>query len=164
MKKLIIILASIVLASCSERKIGYVNLQTVFNDFAYKKELEKELKGISNNRKYILDSLETQVKMLIRKIQYDKTNKDLIAEYQTMKEIYLQKKTVYGEEEQRMVKLYDEKILSQLNSYIKEYGKKEKLDMIYGANNAGNVMYADTSLDLTKPVVMYINEKFKGKN
>jgi outer membrane protein len=163
MKKTAIALLILLFCSCSKNKIGYINIQLVFNEFSYKKELEKELSSLTNTRKFILDSLETNLKILVKKINLDKTNKDLIAEYQAMKDIFLEKKSRFGEEEELMVKQYDEKIISQLNSYVKEYGKKEKFDIIYGATNTGNIMYADSALDLTKKVTKYINEKFKGK-
>jgi outer membrane protein len=165
MQRIIFILfCSVLFASCSKHRIGYINIQSVFNEFEYKRELEKELKGITGKRKFILDSLETNLKILNRKISSDKSDKALIAEFQILKEVYLKKQSMFEEEEQEMVKQYDERIVAQLNSYVKEFGKEKRYDLIYGANSSGNIMYADSALDLTKDVTKYINEKFKGKH
>lgn len=163
MKKIAALIVLFHLFSCSRSRIGYVNIQSVFNGFTYKQQLEKELKTVSEKKKFILDSLETNLKILGRKIKLEKHNKVLIAEYETMRELFIDKRTVFREDEETMVRHYDEKVLSQMNSYVKEYGEKEKYDVIYGATSSGNVMYADSTLDLTYEVIAYINEKYHGE-
>lgn len=165
MKKVIALLVVVLFVSCSEKnKVGYINIQKVFSDFTYKKELEKELESVKNGRKFILDSMETNLKILNKRLREEKDNKNLVAEFQTLREIFLEKRERFEEEEVDMVKRYDEKIINQLNSYVKEFGSREGYSMILGANSTGNVMYADTALDLSGPVVKFINEKYKGKH
>ncbi|MDF2449484.1 MAG: hypothetical protein K0R26_1988 [Bacteroidota bacterium] len=150
------------LVSCTQDKIAYVNIQALFNEFEYKKELEKELNSIRNNRKYILDSLETNLKIISKRYNIDKTNKDLVIEFNVTKEIYLEKKSLIEDEEIAMVKQFDEKIIKQLNSYVKEYGKSNSYKFILGATSDGNIMYSDTTSDISKQVIIYINNKYKG--
>jgi outer membrane protein len=164
MKKYFLILLCISLLSCNKsQKIGYINIKSVFNDFEYKKELEKELNVVKNNRKFMLDSLQTNLKIMVNKINQDKSNKDLIAEYQTLREIYLDKKAMFEDEEAEMVRQSDEKIIRQLNSYVKSYGKENNYSVIYGATGNGSIMYGDSSLDLSSTIVEYINKKYYGK-
>jgi outer membrane protein len=164
MKKIPIIILLFALVSCGKTyKIGYIDIKVVFNDFEYKKELEKELINIKNNRKFLLDSLETNLKIVTKKINLDNKNKDLIVEYQTLKEIYLEKREDIRLEEETMVRQFDEKIIKQLNSYVKSYGVENNYSMIYGATANGNIMYGDSALDLSKNITDYINKKYKGK-
>jgi outer membrane protein len=165
MKKAFILLNVVIfLASCAKtEKVGYVQIQKVFNDFQYKKELERELTEVKNHRKFILDSLAAEIRILDRKITLDKKNQDLIARFNLQKDIYYEKKADFETDEARIVKLYDEKIISQLNSYVKLYGNENKYTMIYGANSTGNIMYADSALDITSQVTAYVNKKFSGK-
>ena len=150
--------------ACSKsHKIGYVNIQSVFNSFEYKKELEKELVQIKNNRKFILDSMEANLKIMVNKLKLDSKNTDLLAEFQTRKELYIEKKSIFLDEEQDMVQQSDEKIIKQLNSYVKNYGKENNYSIIYGATSNGSIMYGDSSLDLSVVITDYINKKYKGK-
>ena len=153
------------LSACNRsHKIGYVNTQIVFNEFLYKKELEKELTAIKNSRKFIIDSLEANLKILMKQMQsLQKNNKEQQTEFQRQKEFFLAKKEQFEEDEDLMVKQFDEKIITQLNIYTKDFGRENKFDIIYGANSSGNIMYADSIYDLTKEVVSYMNQKFLGK-
>jgi outer membrane protein len=148
--------------SCKNEKIAYMDIKVVFNNFKYKQELEKELTEIKNQRKFKLDSLEAQLKLLSNKIKFDSKNNNLMAQFQTEKELYLKQKYIFEEEESAMVTSYDNKIISQLNSYVKEFGKKNNYTMILGATNDGNVMYADTSLNISKEIIEFINNKYNG--
>ena len=157
-----VLLMFLLLTSCSQKKTGYVDIQYVFNGFDYKKELEKELISIKNNRKYILDSLETNLRILSNKYELDKKNTDLISQFKVAREMYLEKKSSFEEEEVRMIKQSDEKIIKQINSYIKEFGKNNNYQYIFGATSSGNIMYADTINDISGEIIKYINDKYKG--
>jgi outer membrane protein len=162
--KIINLLFIILIAACGNKhKIGYINIQLVFNDFVYKKELEKELTAIKNQRKFILDSMETNLKIMVKKIKAEKMNKDLMAEFQVAKEQFMDKKSRFDEDDEMMIKQYDDKIIKQLNAFTKQYGKENKFDIIYGASTTGNIMYADSVFDITKEVTNYMNQKFLGK-
>lgn len=164
MKKIIAFIVCLSFFSCTkEHKIGYVDIKSVFNEFEYKKELEKELITIKNNRKFILDSLETNLKVITVRIKNDKNNKELISQYQVLKEIYLDKRSIIEDEEENLVRQFDEKIIKQLNSYVKSYGKENNYSIIYGATIDGSIMYGDTALDLSNDITNYINTKYKGK-
>jgi outer membrane protein len=161
-KIIVLIVLCSSLFSCKKEKIAYMDIKVVFNNFKYKQELEKELTEIKNQRKFKLDSLEAQLKLLSNKIKFDSKNSNLMAQFQTEKELYLKQKYIFEEEEQGMVTAYDNKIISQLNSYVKEFGKKNNYSIILGATDNGNVMYADTSLNISKEIIEFINNKYNG--
>lgn len=155
-------LTCLTLISCNKEKVAYMDIKMVFNNFKYKQELEKELTEIKNHRKFKLDSLETQLKLLSNKVKHDTKNTELIAQFETEKEIYLKQKYLFEEEEENMIKSYDAKIISQLNSYVKEFGKTNNYSIIFGATTDGSLMYADTSLNISKDIIVYINNKYSG--
>ena len=51
---------------------------------------------------------------------------------------------------------------SNLNDVILDYGKENECDYILGADGSGSLMYAKDSDDITKDVLVYINNKYKG--
>lgn len=153
-----------VFASCERKiKIGYVNTQLLFNGFTYKQDLEKELNASRYARKYIIDSLEIHLRAFATRLQTAKASKELSIEFAKQKELFLAKRKKYEEDEEELVKQFDEKIIRQLNAYTKQFGAEKGYDMIYGANSSGNIMYADSILDLTPQVIDYINKKYTGK-
>jgi outer membrane protein len=161
----IVIMCICVIASgCNqEKKVGFVKIQQVFAGFNYKKELENNLKSVSLKRKNILDSLELELKILAKQIKLDrKLDNKKAAEFEAKKEVYLSKKKNFEDDNEQMVKQYDENIIKQLNQYVRDYGEKNKYQFIYGADGTGNLMFADSTYDLTNKVIEYVNERFNG--
>jgi outer membrane protein len=167
MKKIICngtIVILLILSSCGKRqKIGFINTAELFNGFEYKKEIEKELTAIKNSRKFILDSMEANLKVLGKQINNDKKDRELLNKFKMLREDFLARRQKFEDDEETMVRQFDEKIIKQLNSFTKQYGEENNYDMIYGANAGGNIMYADSAYDLTKEVTAYMNQKFSGK-
>jgi outer membrane protein len=54
-------------------------------------------------------------------------------------------------------------IVEKVRGFIKEYGKKQGYDYIYGTGDAATVLYAKDSYDITKEVVKALNEKYVGQ-
>ncbi|MGV7107964.1 OmpH family outer membrane protein [Flavobacterium sp. U410] len=53
-------------------------------------------------------------------------------------------------------------IIKSLKDYIKEYGKKEGYDYIYGTGDAATVLYAKDSYNITETVLKLLNDEFKA--
>ena len=54
-------------------------------------------------------------------------------------------------------------IINDINDYVKEYGKKHRYQIIFGASGSGNIMYADEGTDLTQDVLKGLNKEYEGK-
>jgi outer membrane protein len=53
-------------------------------------------------------------------------------------------------------------IVEKMRSYVKEYGKKNGYDYIYGTGDAASVLYAKEGFDITDKLVKELNDKYKG--
>jgi len=53
-------------------------------------------------------------------------------------------------------------VINDINDYVKEYGKKHKHKIIFGASGGGNIMYADEGADLTQKILEGLNAEFEG--
>ncbi len=51
-------------------------------------------------------------------------------------------------------------VIKSVKEFIKEYGKKEGYDYIYGTGDAATVLYAKDSYDLTKTITKALNDKY----
>lgn len=154
----------LILRNNGKDKLAWVNLTKVYNEFAYKKELENKLTKTQQARKTIIDSAEFELKVLSRQIKAeDGKDKSKIALFEVKRDNYLNKKKEFEDDNDVLQKQYNEQILTQINQYLKDFGKEGKYTYIYGADGSGGLMYASESSDITEEVIKYINEKYKGK-
>lgn len=159
----VVALYGLMISCGQEKKIGYVNVKDVFDAFEYKKELEYELTRLKETHTRVLDSIENAANMTGRKMNNSPSNKQLIDDLKEFQRHYYARKQQFTEDEANLIKNYDEKIIKQMNSYVKMFGKERKYAVLYGATSDGSIMYADSALDVTPEVIRYINEKYKGK-
>lgn len=52
-------------------------------------------------------------------------------------------------------------LINSVKDYIKEYGKKQGYDYIYGTGDAATVLYAKDSYDITEDILKMLNDDFK---
>lgn len=143
-------------------KYGYVVIQDVFNEFKLKKELQKKLELVKNSRQKIVDSLRIDLTILSKKIQTNIASTDEKDLFERKKLEFNQKMQMFEEDNAVMTKQYDQEIITQLNQYIKDYGEKNKFDMILGNNSDGSLMYGKESFNITKDVSEFINARYDG--
>ena len=150
--------------TAKKEKTGWVSLSDLFNDFAFKKELEMKLKKTKDVRQAIVDSLEFGLKVLSKQIQSEQQkDKEKIAVFELKREDYLKKKKQFEDDNDAVAKQYDSQIVSQMNQYVKDFGNRNGYTYIFGADGSGFLMYSIEGNNITKDVKNYINDRYKGK-
>lgn len=148
-----------------EKKVGYIDLIKVFNEFDYKKQLQQQLEQVATKRQNIMDSLKFEIQMLERKVQADQ--KIIETNPQNPLKLAREKYRLYADEfsqeHDRLAGAYDDKIFKQLNQYVRDYGSEHGYELIFGADGTGVLMYGDESQDITEKIIPYINKRFKGE-
>ena len=115
-------------------------------------------------RQRILDSLEMELNMLASKLEMNKSmNFETQTFFENKKKALYQLNQQYNEDNDNLLETYNKQILTHLNSYIKDYGKKNSSLLIVGADNKGSILYGDESIDITEDLIAYVNERFKGE-
>lgn len=148
----------------NHKKYAYVQLETLRKDFVLSKQLDAELKNIVNKRKEILDSMKLDFQMLERRVQMKGiANKEDVGEYRLKRAFFEEKENEFVEANNELESKYQEDIWNKINNYIKDYGKENKYEYIFGLNGTGSVMYAEEENDITAPLLIYINDKYSGK-
>ena len=166
MRKYVIILIGLALAagitaftfSSSEKRTGYVDNGKLYKEFLLKKELESKFKNIQSARQSSLDSIALGIRSLEKGLQQGETG-----QMEMMQREYMIRSKQFEEENQRLAAEYEDQIWTQLNQYVQDYGKQNGYTFIYGTTANGSLMYADESYDLTKELVEYSNNKFRGE-
>lgn len=54
-------------------------------------------------------------------------------------------------------------VLTQINAYLKKYGKEKGYKIVMAATEYGNIAYADEALDITADVLVGLNKEYAGK-
>ena len=72
----------------------------------------------------------------------------------------------YQQAIQKQIQEEDQKatqtVINDINDFVKEFGKKNKYKIIFGAGGSGNIMYADDGTDLTEEVLEGLNKEFNA--
>lgn len=150
----------------SKQKTGYVVIQEVFEKFELKKEMAKKYTAVRDARKKILDSLQIDLSVLSKRLSAQTTKPseqdvDLFERKKMELNKYMQE---FDQDNIQMTKEFDDKIISQLNQYVSDFGKANGYDMIFGNTANGSIMYGTEKNNLTVEVIEYINNKYKGLN
>ena len=147
----------------SKNKIAYIELATVFNDFEMTKQYKQKLDVVVVARKSITDSLELNLKARSRGIKTTaKPSDKSVDDFEFDREYYVEKVKQFQEDNVALKQQYDGEINKQLNQYVKEYGDKNGYRFIFGAEGSGFLMYAREQENISKEVLAYINERYKG--
>ncbi len=142
----------------SHKKLGYIATAKVFDEFSLKKEMENDLKKVQTSRQAYLDSLKLIVQTLAGGAAKDNDSK--ISEY---KKMYLIKEEQFNQENESVLRSYNDKVWKQLNQYVEDFGKENGYDYLFGTSGQGNLMYAAEGDNVTDAVIDYINKKYNGK-
>jgi outer membrane protein len=157
-------LTSVIYIYAKQPKMAYVRVPYLYDNFEYKKEMQAKMTNVLQGRKSVLDSLELHLKILSGHLQNEKKpDEKEIQQFSDEREKYLTKKQQFEEDDNNASKRYADEILKQLTQYVDDYGRENGYTYILGAEGSGAIMSADERNDITNAVLIYINEKYKGK-
>ena len=128
-----------------------------------KAKLDLKVKSLQSNIDSLVSNWQTELKI------YEKERTSM-----TQKELELKQELLRNKQQQinnyqqaieKQIQEEDQKasqnVINEINDYIEEYGENHRYDIIFGANGAGNIVYANKSTDITQEVLEGLNEQFK---
>jgi outer membrane protein len=169
MKKLVLIAFAIMLASCNQTKIGYVNVENLMKDYKATKVLETQLKNKQEKISKQLDSLQAPFKDKVQKYYQNAPKMSASKRAKIEKELQQEQQMLQLNQQQAAKQLQDEnkseseKITNRVDSLVANFAKANGYKLILGTSGNGTVMYGDTSLDVTKEVLDVLNTDFDKK-
>ena len=146
-------------------RTAYVNLAQAYHQFTLTKELEAKLNTTKRARQAVLDSLSLQLRQLGARVQGSGARKPDPSELQlleTRAQEYKLKEKQFEEDNQALSEQYTDQVWTQINQYMKNYGKEHRYTYILGAEGSGVLMFADERYDITSEVVAYWNRQYAG--
>ena len=142
-------------------KTGYIQLQTVFQSFEGKIEMEKRFQQTQWNTQKYLDSLQLQLRQMKLSLEQKESDK-LKNDIQNLKTQYTNIENKAYQIQSEKAEEYTQQIWNQLNQYIEDFGQENDYDYIFGTEGAGVLMYGDEKRNLTKDIINYINKRYDG--
>lgn len=140
------------------KKIAVVDAIKLFNSYKMKTELEAKSSGRLEYLSHVADSLKNDV------VAKSKVKDFPRPELEQLYKVFAQAKGTFEQEYQESNQSINEQVWKRLNPLIDEYGKKEGLRLIIGANGMGSVLYNDEYYDHTKELTDFVNKKYETGN
>lgn len=169
MKKIAWVVLAVFLFSCNQTKIAYVDVEQVMNDYKERQELETEFKSRQEKMAKKLDSMQIAFQGKVQ--EYYKSAKRMSANKRKQVEQNLQQEQqVLQAKGQKMAQEFQKEsaeksdvLTKKVDSFITDYAKKNKLNLVIGTQGKGAVMYGDDNLNISKQILEILNNNYTKK-
>jgi len=155
----------------SKVKVVYVDYDSLISNYDFYKKIQKDLEVklrsaenelMNQQAKLEKDYLDYQQKQsLYNDEMKQEKEKQLMADNQALTELKQKREQQFGEQQKQLT----EKLLINLDSYIKRLAKENKIDFIlsYQKGIPGSILYGNDSLNITGSILEGINKDYKKK-
>ena len=153
-----------------ENKIAYVDSAKLLNGYSNmldaRKEYEKKAKVWQANIDTLVAGVQNQLKSYEKGSQKmsekeRKLSMELIRNKQTQLANY--QKAIQETAQQEDARM-TQQVVTQVNSFLDQYGKEHNYDIILVATQSGNIAYAMEGMDITEEVLTQLNQEYKFSN
>lgn len=176
MKKALILLSLIVGVTSCNKTTPAVTFKTAYIDTVKLMEDYEEAKEIKEKYKTKGEVMGRELEVEVKKLKYEMSTfqqqamaKGQAWAQQKGAELQRREQQLQYDEQEKMQELQQEsgkemqEVVDLVKQEIKDYGKTQGYDYIYGTGDAATVLYAKDSYDITKDVIKMINDKYAAK-
>ena len=167
MKNVVLILAVVLLVSCKQEKIGYVDNVKLMDEYQEKVDAETKFKADEAVLTKKRDSMSQAYQLELQTFQ---TRSQSMSQKKAQEEYgLLQQKGQFlgqqlqqeAQEAQAANQVILDSIISTVKKEIKAYGKANGYTYILGGGDGGSVLYGTDANDVTDKVVKILNDNYK---
>jgi outer membrane protein len=148
--------------SRSNYKEAFIITEKVFSDYKGTKIVEEKFMKKQQKQKLELDSLLAVIQVSEKAVKNNLTELQKV-KIQAKRNEYVRLLDEYESSNASEFQQAKQSLWIQINQYIKKYGNENDYTFIHGANGTGSLMYADTTYNITAPILEFINKEFEGK-
>lgn len=174
-KSLLILGLALALFSCNKEENTGTGFKTAYVDTVKLVENSEELKDLEARAKVREDEMGRELQGKTKQWQMDAASFQQEARTKGMQWAQLRQQDLQKREQeilqlQQQMKeqfanefgVQRDTIVSQMRKHIKDYGKKNGFDFIYGTGEVASVLYAKDSYDITDKMIKDMNERYQG--
>ena len=155
------------LASCTQAKIAYVDVEQVLQEYEGSKKAEAELKVQSEQIAYELDQLALPFQQKVQEYQQKSQSMSASARQEREQELMREQQMLQQRQQmaQQQVQAESQNKMDEINedieSFLKSYAKSKGYSYILGTSmQTRTVLYGEESLDITDDVIEALNADF----
>jgi len=150
-------------------RIAHINLDTINEDYLVMKDFKKDVEAkegqiqeeYSSKGKILQDEYQAYMQKKqsgnISDLDAQKAEQDMQTKKSALDELQQERDDILKDAQEKTLKLQ-----KKVQDYVSNYNKKAQFDYIlYNVNVGGLVVYANDSLDITKPILMGLNQQYK---
>jgi len=167
MKNVMILALILLMASCQQQKIGFVDNVKLMDEYQEKIEVEAKFKtkvdALAKKRDSISQAFQIEAQAFQTKAQ-SMSQKKAQEEYGLMQQrgqFIGQQLQQEDQQLQAAGQVEMDSIVSKVKEEIKTYGKANNYTYILGGGDGGSVLYGTEMNDLTDEIVKILNDKYK---
>lgn len=161
---------AITLVSCnSKNQLAYVRTADLVNAFVGMQDASVSFQKKAKQWEAGLDSIANVYQTKIAAIYTDTVGLTEVDKAKRLKEVDAITYQMYAEIERAKEEaaledqILTEQVYGKINGYIKEYGELEGYKMILGTTANGSLLYADSAIDITDKLIIFVNKKYEGQ-
>jgi len=152
--------------------IAYINIDSLLLHYQFAKEANESLIKKQEESRLTINSKARSLQTEMGDFQHKLENNAFLSrERAEQEQARLQKKqqdlqVLDGELSKQLVQVQQkmsEQLRDTINSFMKEYNKDHKYQLIISNTSSDNILYADKSYDITAEVTKLLNERFEAK-
>lgn len=167
-KVIIALLAVVTLASCTQPKFGVVNTEKIITEYQETVDAEAKIKVTEENSKKEIDALVQAFQVKVGEYQKNASKMSSKKRAQTEQALGAEQQMIQQKQQQVQYQIQNEgqkvikEIATNVNDFVKDYGKKNGYQIIFGTVNLnGAVMYSEDKVDLTETILTALNNSYK---
>lgn len=161
-----LLLITLFLVSCENKtlKTGYIDLNQINKKYKLAIALEEKIRAVENKVASDLLGMQADVNLMQDSIKSLKESGEVLDQaflkkYFDLNNAYEKQKEVQLANVQDSVIKYREELISNINKLVNEYAQKEHFHYVFSPAGSSAFMYGDTTLNITKQVIAYLNSK-----
>jgi Skp family chaperone for outer membrane proteins len=138
-----------------KKEFVFVDLKYLFENFQYKKQLEKEFETVLSYRRAEIDSLQLDIRDYMSH-STDQAGLDAKTDYLN------NRKRVFQEDNLALSRDLDKKIYKQLKQYIREYARDHHIQLVIGEVEDNLSVVGPDETKRNEEILEFINQKFNN--
>lgn len=152
--------------------IAYINIDSLLLHYQFAKEANESLIKKQEDSRLTINTKARQLQAEMGEFQHKLENNAFLSrERAEQEQARLQKKqqdlqVLDGDLSKQLVQVQQkmsEQLRDTINSFMKDYNRDHKYEMIISNTASDNILYADKSYDITAEVTKLLNERFAAK-
>jgi outer membrane protein len=152
--------------------IAYINIDSLLLHYQFAKEANESLIKKQEDSRLTINTKARQLQTEMSEFQHKLENNAFLSrERAEQEQARLQKKqqdlqVLDGDLSKQLVQVQQkmsEQLRDTINSFMKQYNKDQKYQLIISNTSSDNILYADKSYDITAEVTQLLNERYAAK-